>query len=86
LVADLDFDGNDDIFFFVNKGQDLNSRVWLNNGDNTFRNPKWDIDQTQISHFIPLTINPTSGRIKFLYYTDGTTPNTKIIDVYTKKK
>jgi hypothetical protein len=86
LVADLDFDGNVDIFFFVNKGQDLNSRVWLNNGDNTFRNPNWDIDQTQISHFIPLTINPTSGRIKFLYYTDGTTPNTKIIDVYTKKK
>jgi hypothetical protein len=86
LVADLNFDGFDDIFFYVNTGQNLNSRVWLNNGDNTFINSTWDIDQTLTSHFIPLTINPTSGRIKFLYYIDGTNPNTKIIDVYTRKK
>ena len=86
LVVDLNFDGYDDIFFYVNTGQNLNSRVWLNNGDNTFSNSTWDVDQTLTSHFIPLTINPASGRIKFLYYLDGTSPNTKIIDVYTKKK
>ena len=86
LVADLNFDGFDDIFFYVNTGQNLNSRVWLNNGDNTFTNSTWVVDQSLTSHFIPLTINPTSGRIKFLYYLDGTSPSTKIIDVYTKKK
>ena len=86
LVADLNFDGYDDIFFFVNTGQNLNSRVWLNNGDNTFTNPNWDIDLNLKNNFIPLIINATSGRIKFLYYTDDNIPTTKIIDIYTKKK
>jgi len=86
LVADLNFDGFDDIFFFVNTGQNLNSRVWLNNGDNTFTNPTWDVDLSLTNHFIPLIINASSGRIKFLYYTDTNIPTTKIIDVYTKKK
>jgi hypothetical protein len=86
LISDLNFDGFEDIFFFVNDGQDLNSRVWLNNGDNTFSNPNWEIDQTLKNSFIPLTINPISGRIKFLYYTYGSISKTKIIDIYTKKK
>ena len=86
LIADLNFDSYDDIFFFVNDGQDLNSRVWLNNGDNTFSNPSWEIDSKLKNVFIPLTINPISGRIKFLYYTYGNTSTTKIIDIYTKKK
>jgi hypothetical protein len=86
LVADLNFDGYDDIFFFVNTGQNLNSRVWLNNGDNTFSNPTWNIDLSLTNNFIPLTINSGSGRVKFLYYSDGSTPTSKIIDVYTKKK
>jgi hypothetical protein len=86
LIADLNFDGLDDIFFYVNSGQDLNSRVWLNNGDNTFTNSIWDIDNTLKNNFIPVLFNPTSGRIKFLYLDDSNTPFTKIIDVYTKKK
>jgi len=86
LVVDLNFDGYDDIFFYVNTGQNLNSRVWINNGDNTFTNPSWDIDLNLKNNFIPLTINATSGRIKFLYYTDDNIPTTKIIDIYTKKK
>ncbi len=86
LIADLNFDGFQDVFFFVNIGQNLNSRVWLNNGDNTFVNPSWEIDNTFTNHFIPLTINPNSGRVKFLYYTDRPTPNTRVIDVYTKKR
>ena len=86
LIADLNFDGFQDVFFFVNIGQNLNSRVWINNGDNTFTNPSWEIDNTLTNHFIPLTINPNSGRVKFLYYTDRPTPNTRVIDVYTKKK
>jgi hypothetical protein len=86
LIADLNFDGFQDVFFFVNIGQNLNSRVWINNGDNTFTNPSWEIDNTLTNHFIPLTINPNSGRVKFLYYSDRPTPNTRVIDVYTKKK
>ena len=42
-----------------------------------------DIDK---NNFIPILYNSTSGRVKFLYYEDGKTPTSKIIDIYTKKK
>jgi hypothetical protein len=86
LVTDLNFDGFEDIFFYVNTGQNLNNRIWLNNGDNTFTNSTWEIDNTLTGHFIPTLINSISGRIKFLYIQDGGTIASKIIDVYTKKK
>ena len=86
VIADLNFDGIDDIIFHVNYGQELNTRIWLNNGDNTFTNPKWEIDANLKANFIPLLFNSVSGRVKFLYYEDGKNPSTKIIDIYTKKK
>jgi hypothetical protein len=86
LITDLNFDGFDDIFFYVNTGQNLNNRVWLNNGDNTFTNSTWEIDNTLTKHFIPMLMNPNSGRIKFLYIQDGSIITSKIIDVYTKNK
>jgi len=86
VIADLNFDGIDDILFHVNYGQELNTRIWLNNGDNTFTNPKWEIDANLKANFIPLLYNSVSGRVKFLYYEDGKNPSTKIIDIYTKKK
>jgi hypothetical protein len=86
LIADLNFDGFDDILFHVNYGQDLNTRIWLNNGDNTFTNPNWDIDSNLKGNFIPFLYNSVTGRVKFLYYEDGKPPFSKIIDIYTKKK
>lgn len=86
VIADFNFDGFDDILFHVNSGQDLNSRIWLNKGDNTFENPTWEIDTKLKNNFIPILYNSTSGRVKFLYYEDGKTPTSKIIDIYTKKK
>jgi hypothetical protein len=86
VIADFNFDGFEDILFHVNYGQDLNSRVWLNKGDNTFENPTWEIDANLKNNFIPILYNSTSGRVKFLYYEDGKTPSSKIIDIYTKKK
>lgn len=84
-IIDMNFDGLEDIFFIVNPGESLNKRVWFNKGDNTFENPSWDVDVTLTDFFIPLTINESSGRIKFLYYENTSVPKTKIIDVYTKK-
>jgi hypothetical protein len=86
VIADFNFDGLDDILFHVNSGQDLNSRIWLNKGDNTFENPTWEVDASLKNNFIPILYNSTSGRVKFLYYEDGKTPTSKIIDIYTKKK
>mgnify|MGYP000249267595 CR=1 FL=1 len=86
VIADFNFDGFDDILFHVNSGQDLNSRIWLNKGDNTFENPTWEVDANLKNNFIPILYNSTSGRVKFLYYEDGKTPTSKIIDIYTKKK
>jgi hypothetical protein len=86
LIADLNFDGFDDILFHVNYGQELNTRIWLNNGDNTFINPNYEIDTNLKGNFIPILYNSATSRIKFLYYEDGKNPSTKIIDVYTKKK
>jgi hypothetical protein len=85
-IADFNFDGFDDILFHVNFGQDLNSRIWINKGDNTFENPTWEIDTKLKNIFIPILYNSTSGRVKFLYYEDGKTPTSKILDIYTKKK
>ncbi len=86
LIADLNFDGFDDILFHVNYGQELNTRIWLNKGDNTFTNPNWDIDINIKGNFIPILYNSAAGRVKFLNYEDGKNPSTKIIDIYTKKK
>ena len=86
VIADFNFDGIEDILFHVNAGQDLNTRVWLNNGDNTFANPNWDIDTNLKGNFIPILYNAATGRVKFLCFVEGGTPSTKIIDLYTKKK
>jgi hypothetical protein len=60
--------------------------VYKRQGDNTFENPTWEIDANLKNNFIPLLYNSTTGRVKFLYYEDGKTPSSKIIDIYTKKK
>ncbi len=86
LILDLNFDGLEDIFFFVNSGETLNERVWLNKGDNTFENPNWGVDLTLKDFFVPLTINEGSGRIKFLYYENSSVPKTKVVDIYTRKR
>ena len=86
LILDLNFDGLEDIFFFVNSGETLNERVWLNKGDNTFENPNWSVDLTLKDYFVPLTVNEGSGRIKFLYYENFAIPKTRVVDVYTKKR
>ena len=86
VISDLNFDGIDDILFHVNYGQELNTRIWLNNGDNTFTNSTWEIDANLKGNFIPLLYNSVSGRVKFLFYEDGKNPSSKIIDIYTKKK
>lgn len=86
LILDLNFDGLEDIFFFVNSGETLNERVWLNKGDNTFENPNWSVDLALKDYFVPLTVNEGSGRIKFLYYENFAIPKTRVVDVYTKKR
>ena len=83
VLTDLNQDGSTDILFIVNKGvMGLNSRVLLNNGDNTFTNSKWSIDNNLKGFFIPISI--TKNKIKFLYIEDfGKGPNFRIIDVYS---
>ena len=86
-VMDLNFDGFDDIFFYTNSGQNLNSRVWINNGKNVFSNPSWEVNDNLTGNFIPLFSNSKSGRTKFLYVDyNATTLTSQIIDVYTKNK
>lgn len=86
-LVDLNMDGYTDIFFLVNPGTDnLNQRVWINKGDNTFENPSWDIDLALKDHIAILSLNPTTGRTKFLYFTNTASPETKIISIYTKKR
>jgi hypothetical protein len=87
LIIDLNFDGADDIFFMVNTGETLNQRIWINKGDNTFENPTWEIDPNLKDYFIPLILNKSEGRVKFIYYGNTSTlPQSKIVDVYTKKR
>jgi hypothetical protein len=82
IVIDINFDGFDDIFFIVNQGENLNQRIWINKGDNTFENPTYDIDVT----LKDLSGDKSNGRMKFLYYNNTTnSPSSRIIDVYTKK-
>jgi hypothetical protein len=86
IVIDINFDGFDDIFFIVNQGENLNQRIWINKGDNTFENPTYDIDVTLKDVFVPLSGDKSNGRMKFLYYNNTTnSPSSRIIDVYTKK-
>ncbi len=86
LIMDLNFDGWDDVFFITNSGDNLNQRVWLNKGDNTFENPTWEIDTSLNDVFIPLSSNDKTGRMKFLYLQNYTPIKSRIIDVYTKKR
>lgn len=82
LIMDLNFDGLNDIFFITNPGESLNNRVWLNKGDNTFENSKWEIDTNLTDFFVPLSSNSNTGKIKFLYFN---TTQSQIIEIYTKK-
>lgn len=82
LIIDLNFDGFNDIFFITNRGERLNSRVWLNKGDNTFENPTWDIDNSLSDNFIPLSQNNVTGKTKFLHFN---TTQSQIVEIYTKK-
>lgn len=86
IVIDINFDGFDDIFFIVNQGENLNQRIWINKGDNTFENPTFEIDSTLKDLFIPISRDKSNGRMKFLYYNNTTNaPSSRIIEVYTKK-
>lgn len=86
IILDINFDGFDDVFFIVNAGENLNQRIWINKGDNTFENPSFEINTSLKDLFIPLSSDKTKGRMKFLYYNNSTSsPSSKIIDVYTKK-
>jgi hypothetical protein len=82
LIMDLNFDGWEDIFFITNLGEKLNERVWLNKGDNTFENSKWEIDNSLNGHIIPLTSNASTGKIKFLCFN---TKQSLVLEIYTKK-
>lgn len=82
LIMDLNFDGWEDIFFITNLGEKLNERVWINKGDNTFENPKWEIDDSIKAYIIPFSSNMNSGKIKFICFDQK---NSQIIEIYTKK-
>jgi hypothetical protein len=82
LIMDLNFDGWEDIFFITNLGEKLNERVWLNKGDNTFENSKWEIDNSLNGHIIPLSSNTSTGKIKFLCFN---TKQSLVLEIYTKK-
>lgn len=87
-LVDLNMDGLIDILFTVNPGAEtLNQRVWINKGDNTFENPTWEVDATMKDFFILLSQDKSTGRTKFLYYSNSTAvPKTNIVSVYTKKR
>ena len=86
IVIDINFDGLDDLFFIVNQGENLNQRIWINKGDNTFENPTFEIDINLKDLFVPLSGDKKNGRMKFLYYNNTTNgPSSRIVDVYTKK-
>ena len=86
IIMDLNFDGWDDVFFITNSGDNLNQRIWLNKGDNTFENPKWEVDSALNDIFIPLSSDEKTGRTKILYIQNYMPIKTKVIDVYTKKR
>lgn len=82
IIMDLNFDGWEDIFFITNLGEKLNDRVWINKGDNTFENSKWDIDNSLKSYIIPLSSNTSTGKIKFICFDSK---QSQILEIYTKK-
>ncbi len=86
ILADLNFDGLEDVFFITNSGENLNQRVWLNKGNNTFENAQWEINAKFGGHFLPLSYDSKSKRIKFLYYENFASPKTQIVDIYTGKR
>ena len=79
---DLNFDGIDDIFFITYLGEKLNDRVWINKGDNTFENPKWEFDDGIKANVIPFSSNTSTGKMKFLSFDQK---NSQFIEIYTKK-
>jgi hypothetical protein len=86
IIADLNFDGLDDIFYITNSGENLNQRVWINKGNNTFENAQWEINTKFGGHFLPISFDSNSKRIKFLYYENFASPKTQIVDIYTGKR
>jgi Divergent InlB B-repeat domain/FG-GAP-like repeat len=86
IIADLNYDGFDDVFFITNSGENLNQRVWINKGNNTFENSQWDINTKLGGHFIPFSFDEKSKRVKFLYYENFASPKTQVVDIYTGKR
>ena len=86
VIADLNFDGIDDIFYITNSGENLNQRIWINKGNNTFENATWEIDAKLGGHFYPMSFDAKNKRIKFLYYENFASPKTQLIDIYTGKR
>lgn len=86
-LIDLNMDGFSDIFFSVNPGvENLNQRVWINLGNNTFENPTWDVDPSLKDYFTLISVNQVSGRSKFLYYSNTATASTRVVEIFTKKR
>lgn len=85
MVMDFNFDGFDDILLITNRGENLNQKVWINKGDNTFENPNWNLELNMNGFFIPISTEPSKGRINLLYYSDELTPRSILVSVYTKK-
>jgi Divergent InlB B-repeat domain/FG-GAP-like repeat len=86
LIIDLNFDGFDDVLFQSNGGETFLQRVWINKGNNTFENPKWELDTTYGGLFLPLSFDAKNKRVKFLWYINDKTPKAQIVDIYTGKR
>ncbi len=86
LIVDLNFDGFEDVLFTTNLGESFNQRIWINKGNNTFENPTWELNNSLGEHLLPLSFDPKAKRVKFLYYGNGSTPRSQIVDIYTGKR
>ncbi len=86
IIADVNFDGMEDVLFLSNGGETFLQRVWINKGNNTFENPTWELDTRYGGHFLPLSFDAKNKRVKFLWYINDKTPKAQIVDIYTGKR